>query len=195
VPDRRRAELSTEPDGEDKRDEEQATEEAERDDRQAAEKDAMLAAFMSGDGVGGGDWAEARPARTGRAVSRLKRSGELLGCVFEKHARAYLTGYTDDEPGRRSHATSAVREAALAWVAKLDECVIVLQYKTTCVGTDVVQLMILAHGHRWPRADEHWLLHLISRFKRACRRSYGHTSVHRHLRGGQLVVAGVTAIV
>jgi hypothetical protein len=94
----------------------------------------MLAAFMSGDGVGGGDSTEARPARTGRAVSRLKQSCELLGCVFEKHARAHSRDYTDDEPGRRCHATSAVREAALAWVAKLDECssrVIVSQYKTT----------------------------------------------------------------
>jgi hypothetical protein len=91
----------------------------------------MLAAFTSDDGVGGGESTEARPARTGRAVSRLKRSCELLGCASEKHARAHSTDCTVDEPGRRSHATSAVREAALAWVAKLDECssrVIVSQY-------------------------------------------------------------------
>jgi hypothetical protein len=133
APNPHRAELSTEPDGEDERDEGLAAEAAERDERQAAEEDAMLAAFVTGDGAGGGESTERRPSTTGRAVSRLNRSCELLGCILEKHARAHSTDYTDDEPGRRSHATSAVGEAALARVAKLDECssrVIVSQYTT-----------------------------------------------------------------
>jgi uncharacterized protein (DUF3084 family) len=54
--------------------------------------------------------------------------------------------------------------------------------------------MIFAHGHRWLRADEQWLEHLVSRLKRASRLSNRHTSVDLHLRRGQLVAAGAAAI-
>lgn len=172
----------------------------ERDERQAADEDAMAALCAGDDGDDGGGPESAGAARRSAEglnlavrVGRLRRACELFSRVFAMHALVFSIDYPDDEPGRRAHA-SRVRAAAVEWARTLAACssrTIISQYIT--IATEVVPRVIEEHGHRWLRCDEQWQEHLVSRFKRAFRCLNGHQTVGHFSRGGKTVARGATA--